>query len=54
MEAERCNSVFNGDQCVKPAGHSGKHLNNDNFQCVTWTKGGVIEWLKERQVAVAN
>ena len=48
---ERCSSVLNGDRCVKAAAHHGKHLNNDNLQCVTWTEGGVIEWLKE---AVAN
>jgi hypothetical protein len=48
-EANRCDSIFDGSRCVKHSGHRGKHFNDDNCQFVQWTKGGLMEWLKEQQ-----
>ncbi len=53
-EANRCESVLDGDRCVKHLGHRGKHMNDDNFQYVRWTNGGLIEFLKEQEQIQEN
>jgi hypothetical protein len=43
---QRCKSEFDGSRCVKPVGHHGKHL-NDQDQYVMWTTSGVAQHEKE-------
>jgi len=44
MEQDRCKSEFDGNRCVKPSGHRGKHLSDvdvhEQIQFVQWTDAG--------------
>lgn len=50
MKAEvnqKCPSEYDGNKCVKPAGHRGKHL-NDEDKFVMWTTAGAAQATKQK------
>ena len=52
--AVRCGSVFDGQQCQLPAGHSRKHgyFGTKEVLCsVQWTDGGLKRWQEEKALA---